>query len=154
MCVNSIDLEFLVYGGRIKIVWFPLTFITTQDTFNSSCSQVQQQPFADVLQNRCSLKKFAIFARKHLCWNLFLINIVTKRIQLRCFPVNIAKFLRTAFSSTPPVAASTGSLKKRCSETFRKLQQNVLLRESFFIKLQTYMLQLCENRGSGTGVLL
>ena len=35
------------------------------------------------------LKNFAIFTGKHLCWILFL------RLQRRCFPVNIAKFLRT-----------------------------------------------------------
>ena len=45
---------------------------------------------------RCSikkvvLKKFAIFTGKHLCWSS-LFN--TKRLQDRCFPVNIAKFLR------------------------------------------------------------
>ena len=37
---------------------------------------------------------------KHLCWSLFLIKLQTfieKRLQQRCFPVNIAKFLRTAF---------------------------------------------------------
>ena len=34
------------------------------------------------------LKNFAIFTGKHLCWSL----------QHRCFPVNIAKFLRTPFS--------------------------------------------------------
>ena len=37
-----------------------------------------------------ALKNFPIFTRKHLCWSLFLI----KRLQQRCFPVNIAKFLR------------------------------------------------------------
>ena len=46
------------------------------------------------------LKNFTIYTGKHLCWCLFLIkfetcNAVKKRLQLRCFPVNIAKFLRT-----------------------------------------------------------
>ena len=41
----------------------------------------QKQPFADVLQNSCKA-----------C------NFIKKRFQHRCcFPVNIAKFLRTAF---------------------------------------------------------
>ena len=35
------------------------------------------------------LKNFAIFTRKHLCWK--------RRLQHRCFSVNIAKFLRTVF---------------------------------------------------------
>ena len=54
---------------------------------------------------RCSIKKaapknFIIFTGKHLCWSLFLIklqacNIIKKRLQPWCFPVNNAKFLRT-----------------------------------------------------------
>ena len=51
------------------------------------------------------LKNFAIFKGKHLCWSLFLINLwifkackfTRNRLQCRCFPVNIAKFLRTVF---------------------------------------------------------
>ena len=50
------------------------------------------------------LKNFAIFTGKHLCWILFLIKlqvfrtaILIKSLQHRCFPVNIAKFLRTVF---------------------------------------------------------
>ena len=43
------------------------------------------------------IKKFAIFTGKHLCWRLFLINFVKRRLQHRCFAVNISKFLRTAF---------------------------------------------------------
>ena len=51
------------------------------------------------------LKNFAIFTGKHLCWSLFLIQLqaqaqackfIRKRLQHRCFPVNIAKFLKTA----------------------------------------------------------
>ena len=39
---------------------------------------------------------------KHLCYNLFLIklqvyNFIKNRLQRKCFPVTIAKFLRTAF---------------------------------------------------------
>ena len=49
------------------------------------------------------LKNFAIFLGKHLSWGLFLIklqgwgacNFIKKRLRLRCFPFNIAKFLRT-----------------------------------------------------------
>ena len=40
---------------------------------------------------KCVLKKFPIFTGKHLkaC------NLIKRRIQHKCFPVNIAKFLRT-----------------------------------------------------------
>ena len=47
-----------------------------------------------------ALENFAIFTEKHLCWSLraFLLK---KRFQHRYFPVNIAKFLRTAFYRSP-----------------------------------------------------
>ena len=50
-----------------------------------------------------ALKNFAIFTGKHPYWSLFFINFVgletctfiIKRLQHRCFSLNIAKFLRT-----------------------------------------------------------
>ena len=54
-------------------------------------------------------KNFVVFTGKYLCWSLFLIKLTLKtpkRLQHRCFLVNIAKFLRTPFFGTPPVAAS------------------------------------------------
>ena len=50
-------------------------------------------------------KNFAIFRRNYLCWSLFLTKLLTwrsaalltERLQHRCLPVNIAKFLRIAF---------------------------------------------------------
>ena len=58
-------------------------------------------------------KNFATFTGKHLCWSLFhkvagfqACNFTKKSLQHRCFPVNIAKFLRTAFYRMSPVAAS------------------------------------------------
>ena len=50
------------------------------------------------------LKNFAIFTGKHFCWTLFLIQLqafrssfIQKRLQHVCFPLNIAKLLRSAF---------------------------------------------------------
>ena len=48
----------------------------------------------------CALKKglvtnFAIFSGRHLCWSLFLLNFIKKRLQHWCFPVNIEQLLRT-----------------------------------------------------------
>ena len=54
----------------------------------------------------CSVKKavpknFVIFTIKHLCWSLSSIklqqacNFIKRRLQDRCFPVNIAKILKT-----------------------------------------------------------
>ena len=54
-------------------------------------SNSRSQMFYDALQN------LAIFTGKHLCWRFFLINFIKKRHQHRCFPVNIAKCLSTAF---------------------------------------------------------
>ena len=54
-------------------------------------SNSRPQMFYDALQN------LAIFTRKHLCWRSFLINFNKKRFQHRCFPVNVAKCLSTAF---------------------------------------------------------
>ena len=46
-------------------------------------------------------ENFAIFTWEHLCWCLFpglqAYNFF-KRLQRRCFPVNIAKFLRATIS--------------------------------------------------------
>ena len=59
---------------------------------------------------RGALKNFAILTGKHQCWRLFLINLycnfIKKRLQHRYFLVNIAKFLRTVFYRTLPVAVS------------------------------------------------
>ena len=55
------------------------------------------------------LKSFVIFIGKYLRWGFFLIKLTqktSKKHKHRCFLVNIAKFLRTLFYGTPPVAAS------------------------------------------------
>ena len=51
-----------------------------------------------------SQMSFKIFTEKHLCWSLFVIKLLArkpidllKRLQHKCFPINIAEFLRTAF---------------------------------------------------------
>ena len=41
--------------------------------------------------------KISQFTGKHSCWSFFLIKL-KKRLQHMCFPVNIAKFLKTFFS--------------------------------------------------------
>ena len=46
-----------------------------------------------------TLKNFEIFIEKQLCWSLFLIKLqlqlYEKETKHKCFPENIAKFLRT-----------------------------------------------------------
>ena len=71
---------------------------------------------AIVLQNTLGvLRSFGIFTGKRLCWNLFsskvtgsrAASLLKKRPQHKSFPVNIAKFSKTAFFyGTPPGAAS------------------------------------------------
>ena len=69
---------------------------------NHFVKSVQKQPYANVLQNRYFTK--ILNQEKHLYWSLFLIKLqalwsatLWKRLQHRCFPVIIAKFLRTTF---------------------------------------------------------
>ena len=54
-------------------------------------SNSRSQMFYDALQN------LAIFTGKRLCWRFFLIKFIKKRLQHRCFPVNVAKCLSTVF---------------------------------------------------------
>ena len=57
----------------------------------------------EVFCEKYVLKNFAILTEKHECWCFFLIKLqfvrpvtlIKKGLQHRCFPVNIAKFLRT-----------------------------------------------------------
>ena len=62
----------------------------------------KQKQLPDVFYKKSVLKKFPIFTGNYLCSSLFLIKLQTlrpatllKRLQHKCFPVNIAKFLRT-----------------------------------------------------------
>ena len=61
-----------------------------------SCRKAFKQPFTDVYKID-ALKNLAIFTGKHLRWRFFIINFIEKRLQHKCFPMNIAKFLGTAF---------------------------------------------------------
>ena len=44
-----------------------------------------------------AVKNFANFGRKHLCWSLFLIKFIKKRLLHKCFLVKFASFFRTPF---------------------------------------------------------
>ena len=94
------------------------------------------------LLKKMFLKISSIFTGKHVCWSLFLglqaCNFIKKRLQRRCFVVDIAKFLRVPllkniyatvfkdihlpnFFLNHIAAASTNSLKK-ISTVFRNVQ--------------------------------
>ena len=88
-------------------------------------SNSQKQLFADVFQNRFSEKSCNIHRKRRVLESLF----IKKRLQLRSFPVNTAKFLRTAFTilyRTCLVAAS--ELKSNVSNTnLHKNKQKLFL---------------------------
>ena len=70
---------------------------------NRICFSRSSRP--DVFYEKGVLKYFAKFTRKHLCQGLFfnkvaglrLTTLLKKRLWLKCFHVNFAKFLRTPF---------------------------------------------------------
>ena len=69
---------------------------------NGKISLVEYQRVPrEAVVRRCSSKQLLLILRhihrKTPVLNIFLINFIKKRLQRRCFPVNIAKFLRTAF---------------------------------------------------------
>ena len=81
-----------------SIPMLPVMLLAHEGKGSNSCSQVFSKTGA--------LKNFAILTGKNLlCWSIFLIKfqdwrpafLFKKRLQRRCFFVNIAKFLRTAF---------------------------------------------------------
>ena len=68
----------------------------------------QKQP-PEMFYKKGNLKYFTKLMGKHLCWSLILNKVaglkpaalLKKRLQHKCFPVNVAKFLRTPFYRTP-----------------------------------------------------
>ena len=75
---------------------------------------------SEVFYKKAALKNSPIFTRKHLCWSLFLIklqawsNFIKKRLQHRCFPVNIAKLKNTYFEEHMGTTASRLHTLKFC----------------------------------------
>ena len=83
--------------------------------FSSTEQNKQKQSSGGVLCKKDVLRNFPKLTGKHLCQSLFFneiaglrpVNLLKKRLRHRCFPVNIAKFLRKPFFlRTPLVAAS------------------------------------------------
>ena len=75
--------------------------VRTSSKGKLTLNKKKKQPFA-VFFRIGVLKNFAIFTEKHLCWSLFLINLLATLLKRdsnagRYFPVNVAQFLRTAF---------------------------------------------------------
>ena len=104
-----------IFSGNIeeKIVGFQFKSVSAKPTRLSykfhkikqyGRSGIYRSVRSQVFYKISVLKNFTIFTERHLCWSLFLIKLqawkpttLSKRLQHRCFPVNIAKLLRTAF---------------------------------------------------------
>ena len=119
--------------------------------------------------HRCSIKKLFIkdlqYLRKtpvleslfHKFTGLKTCNFIKKRLQHRCSPVNIAKFLRTPFLNNickrlvlqPPEVF----YKKKFLKISQNLQENTSTRGSFVIKLRPQH-EILLKRYSGKGVFL
>ena len=74
-----------------------INVLSLRHFFSWECTNFlkQQKQPPEVFRKKDVLKNFAIFTRKHLCWSLFGVNFIKKRLQHRYFLVNITKFLRT-----------------------------------------------------------
>ena len=61
---------------------------------DKSVSHLEKQPFSEVMKNRFSEKFHNILKKTSMLESLFNLK---KRLKYRCFPVNIANFLRAPF---------------------------------------------------------
>ena len=75
-----------------------------------------------LFSKKVALKISAIFTGKHLRWSLFLINL--QGLRHRCFPVNIVKFLRTAYlKNTSGGSFWTSLLDPKKKQSFQEITQ-------------------------------
>ena len=92
-----------VYFMHLQHIWQLFTNIILLTGLDPRSSHLQ------MLYKMGVLKSCSIFTGKHRCWSLFLIKFNKKRLQHRCLPENIAKFVARPFfrahlsaSVTPP----------------------------------------------------
>ena len=115
---NSQTLSWILVVDCLKARQETYGRTVSSGTVNSECWQ--KQPFADVLQNRCSIKFHNIHRKTPVLKSPFnkvtglkACNFVEKKLQYRFFSVKFAKFLRTIFfDRTPLVAATVLGLEK------------------------------------------
>ena len=109
-CFNIVD--FVVIPSYIELPWC-LTFIFYQKYFYDKMDLKlfyfhvtnYRSSRPEVFCRKGLLRNFATFTGKHLCQSLFFNKVAglrpatlsKKRLWHRCFPVNVAKFLRTPF---------------------------------------------------------
>ena len=95
-CCNCIAIDVF---GTIMIT----TFSNKKNAENCRKHHRYRKGRSQMFFKKDVLKNFSIFTGKHLCWSLLLNKwqvfrsaaLLKKRLQHSCFPVNIAKFLRT-----------------------------------------------------------
>ena len=106
----------------VRLERFFITFYVQQNSFKKELyfnfwlwMKFQFKPWRSQMLFKIGfLRNFTLFTGKYLCWSLYLIDLqawtpptLSKKIQHKCFLVNIAKFFRTpSFYRTLPVAAS------------------------------------------------
>ena len=86
-----------------------------------------------------SCKKGVRLTGKHLWWSLIFnfINFIKKRLVNKCFPVNIAKFLKIIFYRTPPVSDFKNCSSKNLCNIPRKNSVNKSYKRTsgFFLEI-------------------
>ena len=105
MFVKSWD----IFTGELpRGICYFINLISFNDASPRACLREYFWTYCITNRRRYSLKiavltDFTIFTRHHLCWSFLFKkvaalhprNLIKKRLQHRCFPVDIAKFLRT-----------------------------------------------------------
>ena len=117
------------YFSLIPGLWCPFKVF--------SYKKGQKQP-PEAFYKKAISKNFTKFTGKHLCWSYVLIklqtfqtsNFVNKRHQHRCFPANIANFLRTPILKI----ICERFLLKRCNARTEMLHTEMEV-ISYFIKV-------------------
>ena len=82
----------------------------------------------DMFYKKAVPKNFTIFTGKNMYWSLFLNSqaYIKRRLRHRCFPVNIAKFLRTLILKNIGTAASGFPWTASAIENFDSNRSNMI----------------------------
>ena len=89
MRVSKIEWLYVLKWNK-RPIWFMNNLIQFFMEYITTIRSSRSQVFFEIV----ILKNFARLTVKRLCWSLEACNFIRKRLQCRCFPVDIAKFLR------------------------------------------------------------
>ena len=96
--VAESNLNFKIYKWKLKIeVVYSVVYSTVQVFLHSRSQKMSPEVFCkkSVLNVFSNVLLKCSFTGKQLCQSLFLMKFLKNTLRHRCFPVNIAKFLRT-----------------------------------------------------------